>query len=1266
MTNIRTGEFLIQDNFQREVETGLGGGATSQKVVLWNAKNHGYLKQDAKLNKKYSMVIMGDMEYTKDRSFGVERNNIFANIQGLVSSIHKVNKEKFDSWLHKNPSVKKTSLELAQMAASHLAQLFEEENYDDKTSLWRLMLALGEKSIWEREDTAPLFNRKNDPRFLSAESLGAPHAEDLYYIPLFTSKNNKHAFLDMVPSWVSQKTKELNVDCLGLAQQYLNNSHNKNTHFWVREYPMGDTTTEYPDFVLFINGLPILWVEIKTPQAGIKEAIKDFQTKPQYQGAPLCLASNGKQAILSSRMTGNLETWVAYSGNISDNNSYWNGDNFNPLHGQAYLIEQILSKPSRFEFLITRCGAVDPKGFYMTARAQQYQALARFEQDLEWTEVCSTVLQQHGKIALSLGNRLVRQTQRTGKTHTMVRAIHLALSGHPTLYRLSLLMVGEVLILGQIHEALEHLNIGLADKSLQIQRVESRQQLNELLKLESSRENHSEGKVVLANMQKISAKDTQSIPLTDSEKTLVVLDEGHLSQTGMTAGVRETIFPNASHLLLTATPKSEMATHYGIHEKHHVLDDFGYGLAKASQMVCPVVYKRYPYRFKNDPNDLAKLAEALELKVGGKVSLSDVQQGLADITQDLGDDDNAEKSSLGRGIGRQLRRMLEEESIPERLDAIVYELDTYRDSLETLPSGEKIFEPRALVFDRDTQSAIKIIEYIQSLNGKDATPSQKNMYKGFRFGIDVSNFGKEVGKDRSFQSLNPSVGNEADIKNLLESTDKDNKLDVLLAVGKYTKGYNNDQLALVVLLRNVAEPSLMNQIYTRPATMREGKPKGMCLDLAFGQGNVVCWQESLRLYDKEFDLSNLLEQKDIDELVKKVRTELENTSKTVNATLLDLATPSKMIATFEALRKDGKENQIRRFFLQARNTIALIAKMPDSSLYKDLKHPLVGLRIVLSQSQALYPDLVADTSVGEGGLVEGGQTNTSLGEMIREALAVLNQSSLKSLLDVSMDAGFTIEAQDQSTKDAVHQAKLRQATVATVSALEAVVGKEDAKTAKKRDLRASTVLFEALNRALDRLRDDIYPNKEEALLEAQQNIASWMSQAEHPDQSMEHFLLDSLEDLVGLRADSLGLSDEQAGIENGGMLSCVLKVASSDMAQNFGKWYVGLSSDWAEKDPERLAQAWRNQYSKTTLMDFVAETSTRESLHGTKPAQWLQTLMQKYPVVQTRGLLGEMNDERLAQQPSLIDRSMLIALEKRQAVLDALAWGKSLNHGALK
>lgn len=1226
----RTGEIALQDGFQKQIETGLGG-VEAQKVLLWN-KNHAFLRMDPHTKRNRSMVVMGDVALTSDTAYGEPRNNICVNITGLVSSIHEVNKDNFNAWLKKHPNVTMSSYDLAKLCASHLADLFENNRFDDKTGLWRMMLAFGEKFAWEQ--MAAHFNLDKDPRFVPAKLIaGAPiSAEPLHYIACHTSQHNRACFLDLVPQWLNEKVGDLSVQCQTLAHKLFQTPGNH--HFWIRECPVGETTQEYPDFLLFVNGLPIVYVEMKTPDAGIAAAIKDFQIKPNYQGAPLCLASNGAQVIVTQTPQGRLESWVGYPGNMSNKVYKHEGDN--PLNAQQYFVEQILSRPKRLEFLITRCCSADDSGKLKVARAQQYQALARFEQDMQWSEIANTVLKEHNKDPIDFDNRLIRHTQRTGKTHTMIRAIHLALEGHSNLFRLSLLMVGEVQILGQISNEIKR-NIALGDNFLTIQRAESRKQLQDIIQLEANVQTHTKGKVILANMQKISHQEINSISIPDSNKTLVVLDEGHLAQTGMTSDLRDMLFPNAVHLLLTATPKNSMTQHYNITKDWHVLDDFGFGLAKASEMVCPVVFKRYTYSFNDNAVRLGQLVESLKPALGD-VSTSDIDQ----ILQDEFDGEGSSK--IARSLAQAVRRQLENDIIEERLNALTFELQKYENALE-VRNGSPIFRPRALVFDRDTENAIAIIKFIQEKN-KAQGSTDLNSYNGWRFGIDVSNFGKDTsGNDaRTFQELNPTLSNQKDMEARLESMDPALRIDVLLAVGKYTKGYDNNQLAVVGLLRNIAEPSLMNQIYTRPATKREGKAKGVCLDLSFGKNNQMCWKESLRLYDKKVDLNNLLEQDDIDQLLLEIKTALQNACDALHIDLETLTKPNEVIHVLEQLTEDVKKESARHFVLRARTVTSLINTMPDSSIFGELRSPLVGLRCTLQNLQSMYPDLIEDDSLVNG-VLDAGHSPQKLGEMIRQALTILGQSSLKALLDVRLHEGENVAPESAEVLQSVENVKIKNTRNTTITALEAVVG-------RKRDTHSSTILMESLNRMLDRLRDDnqTFEQHKEQLQEA----CIVIKQMLNDKNDFCAAFYGNLDKFLLSKTAALNAKLEDVGLQENGVMHDVLNLASFEMTNDFNQWFLGLNAQWVERSPAVLAQVWRNQYERSSLADFLAPTSAAEHMHALTQSQWLEAFT-GLKMETTRALLNEHSNE-LEEHTSLIQSVMCATLEERQILRNAVAW----------
>lgn len=1276
---IRTGEILIQDRFQRYLEAGLATRGTNQKVVLWN-ESHQALRLDPVTGKTRSMVVMRSLDQTTDRSFGASRKIENANIWGLIDAIEAVNRVSFENWLAEYPQVNLNVSQLSEIAASHLADLYENHNHGALTSTWRLLLALGERYAWER--SAALFGLEKDPRVLLARNIPGASSKmrPLYYRPCYTSNESPRAFLDLRPTWLDELPTPTVQKITHHVDELLRAVHSgkapQNRHAWIRELRLGQDQAEYADFGLLINGLPLSPSELKTPAAGIKEAVRDFQTKPTYQGSPLGLASDGSRVIMSSTMEGKLEAWVLYANNLGTRPL--SEDPEDPLDSAEYVATEILSRPDRVEFLLRHASSINNQGRFLVSRSQQYQALGKWERDLAWARAANTVLASQGEDSINIGNRLIRHTQRTGKTHTMIRAIHLALGSYPEQFRLSTLMVGEVQILDQIQREMEKDDLGVSDSGIPIFRIETRAALEKALQSERAHASKSQGRILLANMQKISPKSTQAIAIPDSHKTLVVIDEGHLSQTGSTADIRDRIFPNATHLLLTATPKDRMSQRYGIEKNYHVLDDFGYGLAQKAGMVCPVVYKRHPYSFIDDPALVAQLTQSLVQAMEGKHSEQDIIQAVEQVfsgdVEDL-DEENSQDVSKVRSVSRQIRIQIEREVIKERLDAMVNELIAYRDSLEHDSSGNAIFRPRLLAFTSNTESGMDIIRFIRQANGSDENtpPSQRNVYRGFRFGLDVSHFGKDPNDEaRVFSSFNPGVNNSDELKTRFESMDPDTAVDAVIAVGKYTKGYNNDQLSVVALLRNVGEPSLINQIYTRPATSLVGKPKGVCLDLAFGLDNVKCWNESLELYDRKVDLENLYTQTKLDKLVAKVEESLKNTARTLDLDLEKLADFSHVVSAFENMTEQDRKSQGRRFILFARATADLMARMPDSSLYGHLRQPLVGLKISLSKLLVLYPELVQSSDVSDDGTLDAGARDKTLGEIIRDALNTLGQSSLKQLLDIKMGEAFEVIPSER--EESVLLASQRSALTASRTAIESIFGRPPASTSDSgstqqnpptRQLRGMSALNDSLNRILDRLRDELPTQgastswQREILNQANLAIDDWLNSVNQDQGPLYYFLTQHLEGLLLRRAEILGLDVQALGL--GDDLYVVVDQAAQDMSQDFNLWHRGLSSQWDEQSPKRLAQAWFGQYKSKNLADFLGQASLRQDLHSMSPADWIQSIATRSPPEKTRALFGNGADhELLSHLPPILVYSMELALNSLDTVNTAMSWRKSL------
>lgn len=1223
----RRGELIIQDDFQRGVEAGLGGGLNGPRVLLWNQAAHGDLRHDPHLKTRRSLVLMGSLAHATDRAYGAIRKDVCVNVVGLIQALEEVNGTNFQAWLEEQARlghpVGLTVRQLAERAASHLADLYESTRHGERTGTWRFLLAFGEAYAWEQ--VRPFFGP--DPRVLLSSDIpgSAADARPLPYRPTWSAAETVPAFLDIPPAWLAEEMGSGHLAVLAQAQRCRTEAPRQNHHTWIREWSMGEAHQERPDFVLFIQGLPVLWVEAKTPEATLRRALQDFQTKSTYQGAPLALAINGQQAILTSQVKGKVALWTHYEGNLGSR-VYPEGKS------QAYLVEEVLSKPDRMEFLVRHTGALDKEHHYLSARAQQYQALAHWERDLNWFALCQAERKRRGEAPLSLGNRLIQHTQRTGKTKTMARAVHLALTHHPDLFRMALVMVGEVLILGQIHEEMKIGNLGLADRHLAFQRIESRQQLNMVLRQERGAQTASGHRVLLVNMQKIHM-ETATDEVVDSDKVLMVLDESHLGQTSSTAQVRDAIFPHATHLLVTATPKPGMRHFYGLNQPWHTLDRFGFAAAQAAGMVCPVIYQRHSYGFKDHPDRIRHLAKALEKVMADSGEFEEQTLSLLDA-----DAEQMKGQSLRvRSLVSPIRRQLEREVIPERLDAIVDALEAFEAGL--VPGA---FVPRALIFARDTASAREIIEHIQAQHPVGIPAHERNCYRGRRFAMDVSNFGKDPqGNERTFQAYNPGVVDEADLKNRLQSMDPSLRIDGLIAVGKYTKGYDNDQLSVVVALKSIREHSLINQIITRTVTQREGKAKGVFLDLSFGLDNLITWKASSLLYDQPSDQRQWYDQAKVEALVETVRQGLEDAARVARTDLLGLAQVGRVL---EALDPARHQDRARDFIQRARAVTGHVAHLPDASVFRPLRVPLLGLRQALQQLRAYYPDLFVDESL-QGNRIDLGPA--SLGQMLNQALDILGQSSLKALLDLGVNEDKEIIANAY-----VNQLAYQAAAKATHSAISEII-RMTLQNANADDLSsAPSPVLEALQRALAQIQDDldslgrgewISTRRPTALDKGKHALDTWIQNTPHG--GLAEYLQAAVSELIQDRARLLGLSPEQAMLKTGQPLTQVIRVASINVANRLERWESALSEGWLEHEPEAQARQWFTYQGGVAvqLSDYILEASRQAA--GEDAHSWQKRLMEE-PL--RKELLCETSSRpELVGLPPLMARALAIALTRR-------------------
>jgi len=890
----------------------------------------------------------------------------------------------------------------------------------------------------------------------------------------------------------------------------------------------------------------------------------------------------------------------------------------------------------------------------------------------------------------------------------MIRAVRMALSERGpfnSAFDLSMMMVGETNIIDQIAKAFLNKNKGLLDGTLAVDEIKSRKGLREAL---AKQYNSQEAKrVILANTQKLESLDSEKMTKEKIKtllketgadqgtrlRSLVVLDESHLSQHGGMANMRRMLLPGATHLLLTATPKDEMAKYYGITQQEQVLDDFGFHEAREAGIVVPVLFERHNMSAQLTPDRLDDLAKALGVvRLDGK-TVGDLEADENVSSEQINIVDKKVRKRLVRGVLDKI----DEELIPTRLSIVVDRINKIEENLQD-ELGRPRFHPKAMIFCRSVAQAKQIITWIQEqneavakTNGTPFPDHLKNIYRNKRFGVDVSNFGSGDASDLT--TLNPGIHDPEVIKARFESEDPDTRIDILLAVGKYTKGYDNSDLCLVALFKAIKEPSLINQIYTRPATKRAGKESGVCLDLTLGSANVESWKESMGMYDKA-GAGHFYDEQGCQNLVETLRQQLRGAAAAIYSTWNenDLGEGANLGRAIDQLHKGGL-TQASAFIHHVNLACETIEKLPDASVLHPLRMPMIGMKYILSRIRILFPELDRTSAYAGTGGQQGSNNDASLlavdpktlGKQIEQAIGTLGQDSLSQFLNLNhLGSHLVVVSTDGSEVKAEHleskalaakrmEEALQNSVAAARATLRAISGKlatetdedeqdssdndrqETPELALRRELETALKQLLGIQATGDLIRSDKRSMAEQVIVRVQAEIQKLM--ALHPGGDFITLLTHEIREelrrrwkLLDLPADALPLFEP------------LVQVAGQRWGQDFNEWRERSGHHVRSVDPSDLVSIWIRS----------------EHAHSTSLATWLGACSQEHPEWQSkfvalvseqgldngllRAAMGNSDEAKATENmPSLLDTAgrdagrNLSLLEASQAWVNAIS-----------
>lgn len=750
----------------------------------------------------------------------------------------------------------------------------------------------------------------------------------------------------------------------------------KNNFYTIRErvIPVNHShkKSERPDFVHYINGIPLVIVEYKTEDSGLLASLKDFTYKESYKRAPFKVALNdGRDAIFFSDIRylkynegkDNSFHWVYYS----DDKKYLGQREYT---NAEYLFEELLCQPERMYSYCTDCCTVASQGgrdYLINARIQQYYAI----KDVK-------------KVLVSCNaepfNYLFSQTQRSGKTITMKLASYMIKNSFENLYNTVFIYTPDLQIKDVIHKEFSKSGNGQVVVKIVNSRREYQSIIEELHKEEQNNTQRNKFCVYIVNMQQITDKDLQEkTKVLLSTKILNILDEAHHGQSKESARIRQETFLNASNFLFTATGKSEMYQAYfpGNTKKGYV-STFTMSNAIACKIVVPVLFLKAEkhFNFSDKIETFTKEVQA-RLKSNYQTEAELFDTSVDGIKEYL----NASTDKSARIIAKDLKKG----TIPIKIDAIIHFINTNSENLS--------FKPKAIIYADSVEEAQNYIAYIQTINAS-------NTIGQYRFGIDYADLNKNCEK------YNPGMTTQSEVAAQFE---KDGGLiDILIAVDKYQKGFDLPKLVYTFLDTKIMEPSRLNQIYTRTATKQNGKTVGYCVDLTLGDTNINTFKESLALYDSQDRADDFfIDDAAIEALKETLTDEFVKLKKSLCLNNSSFTAQLIHQQIFNEPNHSIRQQRQASFFNISRNIFRNLNKMRSPMFYKPFHLELKALYEAFTQFKKIYADKNhadhAKILINTDKSLSGGQfiSDAEIRSVIEEVLLFIQENNLTNVIQVS-------------------------------------------------------------------------------------------------------------------------------------------------------------------------------------------------------------------------------------------------------------------------
>ncbi|CEQ22083.1 HsdR family type I site-specific deoxyribonuclease [[Clostridium] sordellii] len=464
-------------------------------------------------------------------------------------------------------------------------------------------------------------------RNLPQEALDEAYRQIIAFNSPSLEENNKH-FHNLMVNGIDVSFKENGEDRTKKA--YIMDFENieNNDFIAVNQFTVIEEENKRPDIVIFVNGIPLVVVELKSASdenVGIDEAYNQIQTYKKtipslFNYNAFCVLSDGINAKVGT-LTSNIERYMNWRTVDGENIAPLEYPQYEVLFNGMFIKDRLLDIIRSFIlFQEASVEEKDAEGNKIGDKKITIKILAAYHQyfavkkAIEKTEIAT---RDNGDRKIGV----VWHTQGSGKSFSMVFYTGALIKefNNPTV----LVVTDRNDLDDQLYQTFAKSTslLGEEPKHADVRKSNGNDDKNGLFDLLNGRES---GGIIFTTIQKFKPEDGEMPVLTDRKNVIVMADEAHRSQYGLEAETTKDgdikygyakylrdALPNASYIGFTGTPiefddKSTPAV-FG-----EYIDIYDMTRAVEDKATVKIYYENRIIKLETDEKELIKIDEEFE------------------------------------------------------------------------------------------------------------------------------------------------------------------------------------------------------------------------------------------------------------------------------------------------------------------------------------------------------------------------------------------------------------------------------------------------------------------------------------------------------------------------------------------------------------------------------------------------------------------------------------------------------------------------------